>query len=236
VSRRLSLALVLLALALFAAAAGCGGSEESTGGETTSPTTETTETTGTGGTGTASCADVDLPPFGEEGTESAPDEPLDPETTYRLVFETSCGTFTVTLDQASAPNATASLVSLAESGWFDGTIVHRVVPGFVIQGGDPTQSGTGSPGYATRDEVPADAAYTRGVMAMAKTLEEPPGTAGSQFFIVTGDDVGLPPDYAIVGEVTDGLAVVEEIGQRGDTATEQPSIPIVVSGVTVETA
>lgn len=228
--RQLPLTLVagLAALALGLGVAACGGSDEAA--ETT--TAVETDTTATGGTPT--CADVELPAFGEEGTAEAPTEPLDPETTYELVFDTSCGTFVVTLDQTTSPNASASLVSLAEAGWFDDTIVHRVVPDFVIQGGDPTQSGTGGPGYSTRDDVPADAAYTRGVVAMAKGLQEPPGTAGSQFFVVTGEDVGLPPEYAIVGEVTQGLDVVEEIGRQGDASTEQPTIPIVVESVTVE--
>ena len=76
-------------------------------------------------------------------------------------------------------------------------------------GGDPTQSGSGGPGYQTRDVPPGDASYVKGVVAMAKTQAEPRGTSGSQFFVVTGADIGLPPDYAIVGTVTDGLAVVD---------------------------
>jgi peptidyl-prolyl cis-trans isomerase B (cyclophilin B) len=103
----------------------------------------------------------------------------------------------------------------------------------VIQGGDPTQSGGGGPGYSTVDPPPADARYTKGVVAMAKTAADPPGTSGSQFFVVTGDDVGLPPDYAVVGEITDGLDVVERIGTLGD-ATEQPTLTVLVEKVTVE--
>jgi cyclophilin family peptidyl-prolyl cis-trans isomerase len=106
------------------------------------------------------------------------------------------------------------------------------VPGFVIQGGDPTQSGSGGPGYSTLDPPDASATYVKGVVAMAKTQLEPPGTSGSQFFVVTGADIGLPPEYAIVGKVTDGLDVVELIGTLGDPATEQPLQPIVVETVT----
>jgi cyclophilin family peptidyl-prolyl cis-trans isomerase len=102
----------------------------------------------------------------------------------------------------------------------------------VIQGGDPTQSGAGGPGYSTVDRPPSDAAYVKGVVAMAKTQAEPAGTSGSQFFVVTGDDIGLPPDYAIVGKVTDGLDVVERIGALGDPSTEQPLRPVVVRSVT----
>ena len=107
------------------------------------------------------------------------------------------------------------------------------MPGFVIQGGDPTQSGSGGPGYSTRDAPAAGAAYTKGVMAMAKTATEAAGTAGSQFFIVTGADAGLPPEYAVVGKVTSGLDVVERIGKLGDPATEQPTQPVVIDSVTV---
>jgi len=106
----------------------------------------------------------------------------------------------------------------------------------VIQGGDPTQSGTGGPGYSTVDAPAPDAAYTKGVVAMAKTQAEPAGTSGSQFFVVTGDDIGLDPDYAIVGEVTEGLDVVELIGTLGDPATEQPLQPIVIESVTASSS
>jgi cyclophilin family peptidyl-prolyl cis-trans isomerase len=231
IARALALSLVVGVAALTA---GCGGKDEGAGSTEAAETAASTPLETTEQTGQATCAEVDLPPFGEEGRESPPTERLDPDTTYRLVFATSCGTFVVTLDQAAAPTTSASLVSLARGGYFDGTVFHRIVPGFVIQGGDPTQSGSGGPGYSTRDEPAADAAYVKGVVAMAKTLEEPPGTAGSQFFIVTGDDIGLPPEYAIVGTVTDGLAVVEEIDRQGDAATEQPTIPVVIDSVAVE--
>jgi peptidyl-prolyl cis-trans isomerase B (cyclophilin B) len=160
---------------------------------------------------------------------------LDPAKTYRLVFETNCGDFTITLDQKTAPNATGSLVSLAQRGFFDDTFFHRIVPGFVIQGGDPTGSGSGGPGYATQDKVPQNASYAHGVVAMAKAGADPAGTAGSQFFVVTGPDASLPPDYAIVGKVTDGLDVVDRIGKLGN-ASEQPTRAVVISKVKVETS
>ncbi len=103
----------------------------------------------------------------------------------------------------------------------------------MIQGGDPTQTGSGGPGYSTVDKPASDAAYVKGVVAMAKTADEPAGTAGSQFFVVTGEDVGLPPEYAIVGTVTEGLDVVERIGRLGDPTTEQPTQPVVIESVTV---
>jgi peptidyl-prolyl cis-trans isomerase B (cyclophilin B) len=160
---------------------------------------------------------------------------LDPNKTYRLVFTTNCGDFTVTLDQKLSPNATGSLVSLAKRGFFDDTTFHRIVPGFVIQGGDPTASGMGGPGYETHDTVPRNASYTHGVVAMAKAGSEPAGTASSQFFVVTGADAQLTPDYAVVGKVTRGLGVVDRIGKLGNSA-EQPTRAVVISKVEVETS
>ena len=121
-----------------------------------------------------------------DGGGEPPEEELDPAKTYSLVVETNCGSFTIALDQKLAPKTSASLVALARDGFFDSTTFHRVVPGFVIQGGDPTGTGTGGPGYSTVDAPPADATYTKGVVAMAKTGAEAPGTSGSQFFVVTG--------------------------------------------------
>jgi cyclophilin family peptidyl-prolyl cis-trans isomerase len=160
---------------------------------------------------------------------------LDPDKTYRLVFETNCGNFTITLDPKLAPNATASLVSLAQRGFFKDTFFHRIVPGFIIQGGDPTATGSGGPGYKTKDSIPSPASYVHGVVAMAKSEIDPAGTAGSQFFIVTGQDAGLTPDYAIVGKVTSGLDVVDKIGELGDTQ-QQPTENVVIKNVRVETS
>ena len=151
---------------------------------------------------------------------------------YSLVLDTSSGSFTIRLDRATAPKTVASLVALARKGFFDGTKFHRVVPGFVIQGGDPTGTGTGGPGYKTVDVPPSDAAYTKGIVAMAKAPDEAPGTAGSQFFVVTGADVGLPPEYAIVGKVSAGMDTVEAIDALG-VGDGPPSKPVVIEKVTV---
>ena len=217
----------LLALALLAA--GCGGSDSETDTAASGSRTET-------GSAPAQCAEVDAPAPREDGGAAKPTERLDPEKTWTLNFDTSCGTFVVKLDVAGAPATAASLVSLARSGFFDDTVFHRIVPGFVIQGGDPTQSGSGGPGYSTVDRPPSDASYVKGVVAMAKTQAEPAGTAGSQFFVVTGDDIGLPPGYSIAGTVTKGLDVVELIDTLGDPATEQPLRPVVVRSVTAASA
>ena len=217
------LAPFLLVLAL----AGCGG-----GGSGSSDTT--TEQTTTQQASAGSCTKA--APHASSRTMKDEHLKLDADKTYRLVFHTNCGDFTVTLDQKTSPNATGSLVSLAQRGFFDDTFFHRIVPGFVIQGGDPTGMGTGGPGYSTHDKVPQNASYAHGVVAMAKSGAEPPGTAGSQFFVVTGADASLPPDYAVVGKVTSGLDVVDAIGQLGDPATEQPTRSIVISKVKVETS
>lgn len=174
--------------------------------------------------------------FGLAGCGGGDDEAsneLDPDTTYSLVLDTTSGPFTIELDQELAPNTTKSLVKLANDGFFDGTKFHRVVPGFVIQGGDPTGTGGGGPGYSTVDVPPSDAAYTKGVVAMAKSPAEPPGTAGSQFFVVTGEDVGLPPEYAIVGRVTDGMDTVMKIDALG-VGDGPPSKPVVINTMTVQ--
>ena len=219
--------LPLLLLAFLVAACGGDGEEAAE----TSVATTSADTTGTASDG--GCAEVKAPAPKADGGQQAPKQPLDAAKAWRLVFETSCGSFTVELDLGTAPKAAASLVSLAENGFYDGTTFHRVVPGFVIQGGDPTGTGTGGPGYQTVDPPPADAAYVQGVVAMAKTEAEAPGTAGSQFFVVTGADAGLPAEYAFVGTVTAGLETVLAIEALG-TGDGPPSRPIVLERVTVQ--
>ena len=184
----------------------------------------------------AGCKDVEQPQPKPDGGQKKPGGPLDPGTTYEVQLSTSCGEFTIRLDQKTSPQAAASFAALARSGFFDDTIFHRIVPGFVIQGGDPTVSGSGGPGYSTRDDVPADAAYVPGVVAMAKAGNEPAGTAGSQFFVVTGSDTGLTPDYALLGKVTDGMDVVQAIGDLGDPASGSTGTPlqsVVIEGAQV---
>jgi cyclophilin family peptidyl-prolyl cis-trans isomerase len=227
--RAIVLALVLLSLAV---AAGCGGDDNGDALDTTDTTeaTDTTETTETGASG--ECESVDLPEAREPETREKPTEPLAEGTTYSLVFETNCGSFTVELDTELAPNTAPSLVKLAEEGYFDNTIFHRIVTNFVIQGGDPTQTQAGGPGYSTVDPPPANFQYMTGTVAMAKTGAEPIGTAGSQFFVLTTDESGLPAEYAVVGKVTKGIDVVELIGTLGDVL-ERPTQPVVISSVTV---
>jgi peptidyl-prolyl cis-trans isomerase B (cyclophilin B) len=182
------------------------------------------------------CKDVAQPTPRADGGQKKPQKLLAAGKTYEVELTTSCGAFTIRLDQKTSPNAAASFAALARSGFFDDTIFHRIVPGFVIQGGDPTVGGSGGPGYSTRDRVPADAAYAPGVVAMAKAGTEPAGTAGSQFFVVTGAGTGLTPDYALLGKVTKGMDVVKAIDQLGDPASGSVGTPlqsVVIEGTKV---
>ncbi len=161
-----------------------------------------------------------------------PTEKLDPQKTYDIVMKTNCGEFTITLDPLVAPNTTASFVSLTKKGFFDGTVFHRIVPNFVIQGGDPTGTGTGGPGYKTVDVPPANTVYAKGVVAMAKAGNEPPGTSGSQFFVMTEDNFGLQAEYAVIGKVTKGMDVIDRIGNLGGP-DERPTQTVEIEQATV---
>ena len=234
--RRLLMLLLLLPVLVLA---GCGEDEEpepAAGGgdgatasvETPTAATETTETT------TAGCRTVEAPEPKEEPSLDKPAERLKAGRTYDVVMTTSCGTFTIRLDQAENPKTAASFAALVREGFYDGLTFHRVVPEFVIQGGDPAGNGTGGPGYSVREAPPSDQAYTAGVVAMAKAGNEPPGTSGSQFFVVTGDDTGLPPEYAVAGEVTEGMEAVDAIEALG-TGDGPPSQPVVIESAKLET-
>ena len=182
------------------------------------------------------CRDVAQPEPRPDGGAKRPTGRLDPNATYIVTLRTSCGEIAIRLDQKTSPKTTASFAHLARTGFYDGTVFHRIVPGFVIQGGDPTGSGTGGPGYSTRDVPPQNARYLKGTVAMAKTGAEPPGTAGSQFYIVTAPDAGLPPEYALLGRVVRGQRVVDQIGELGDPASGgagTPLQPVVIEGAKV---
>jgi peptidyl-prolyl cis-trans isomerase B (cyclophilin B) len=177
------------------------------------------------------CTVVSLPKLAADN-QPKPTALLAPARRYDVTFATNCGAFTIRIDQAQSPHAAASFVALAQHGFFDKTIFHRIAPGFVIQGGDPTGSGAGGPGYTTVDPPPANAGYVHGVVAMAKTSAQAPGAAGSQFFVVTEANAGLPADYAIIGRVTSGLAVVDRIGTLGN-ASQQPTMVVEIERASV---
>jgi cyclophilin family peptidyl-prolyl cis-trans isomerase len=146
--------------------------------------------------------------------------------------ETNCGSFTIALDTERAPKTTSSFAYLVRKGVYDDTPIHRIQPGFVIQGGDPLGNGTGGPGYHVDEAPPNDLAYTHGVAAMARTAAEPPGRSGSQFFVVTTADAGLDPTYALLGEVTKGMDVVDAIGALG-TPDGTPTQTVVIKRITL---
>jgi peptidyl-prolyl cis-trans isomerase B (cyclophilin B) len=150
--------------------------------------------------------------------------------------DTSCGRFEIRLDTDEFPRTVNSFVYLARKGFYDDTTFHRIVPGFIVQGGDPLQSGHGGPGYTITERPPVNAAYTMGTVAMAKTSVEPAGRSGSQFFVVIAADAGLPPNYAILGKVSSGFDVVKRIGSLGDPASGddgKPLATVVVRRITV---
>lgn len=184
----------------------------------------------------AGCQAVQAPEPKPDGELSRPSLKLDPAKRYVATVQTSCGAFDITLDAKRAPKTGGSFVSLARRGFFDDGIFHRIVPNFVIQGGDPTGTGMGGPGYSVTEAPPGGLEYTPGVVAMAKTGAEAPGTSGSQFYVVTGADAAtLPPDYALLGKVSRGLEVVERIGAVPTEGEGQPVDPVVIRSVRIRT-
>jgi cyclophilin family peptidyl-prolyl cis-trans isomerase len=140
--------------------------------------------------------------------------------------ETSCGEFSIALDPRRSPKTVASFKYLVDKGVYDGTAFHRIVPDFVVQGGDPAGDGTGGPGYFVDEPPPPDTEYTKGTAAMAKSAAEPPGRSGSQFFVVVVADAGLPADYALLGKLSAGMHVVERIAELGDPASGETGTPL----------
>jgi cyclophilin family peptidyl-prolyl cis-trans isomerase len=147
--------------------------------------------------------------------------------------ETSCGSFEIALDAKRAPKTVNSFVYLSKQGFYDGLTFHRIAPGFVIQGGDPLGSGLGGPGYSVTEKPPTNLSYTKGTVAMAKSSAEPPGSSGSQFYVVTAPDAGLPPEYALVGKVDSGYDTVERIEKLG-TPEEKPKQTVLIEKITIE--
>jgi len=170
----------------------------------------------------------------KQGNLEPPGQVLGQGEAASVVMETSEGSFTIELDTTRAPKTTNSFAYLTEEGFYDGLGFHRIVPDFVIQGGDPKGDGSGGPGFKTVERPPADLKYEPGVVAMAKSGDEAPGTSGSQFFVVTGaGGASLPPEYALVGRVTEGFDVAEKIGRLGGP-DEQPTKTVVIDKATLE--
>jgi cyclophilin family peptidyl-prolyl cis-trans isomerase len=162
--------------------------------------------------------------------DAAPPMIIDTDKTYTATMVTSKGTLEIVLDALGAPNTVNSFVFLARWHYYDGIVFHRIIPGFVLQGGDPTGSGAGGPGYKFKDELPKPGRYELGSLAMANAG---PHTNGSQFFVISGPDgVRLPPLYALFGKVVKGLDVVETINGVG-TPSGKPREDVVIESVTI---
>jgi len=190
------------------------------------------DTTTSAAVGKNGCKKVEAPKPRKE-TLKAPQQTVKKGEKLTAVVETSCGSFEIALDTTRAPKTANSFAYMADEGFYDDLTFHRIVPGFVIQGGDPEGTGTGGPGYKVVEKPPSNLSYTKGIVAMAKSSAEPPGTSGSQFFVVTGADAGLPPEYALVGKVSSGMDVVERIGKLG-TPEEKPKQTVLIEKVTIE--
>jgi cyclophilin family peptidyl-prolyl cis-trans isomerase len=167
---------------------------------------------------------------------AAPPLCIDPAKTYTALVSTNHGDFTAELDAVAAPITVNNFVVLARYHYFDDTICHRIIPGFVVQCGDPTGTGSGGPGYAIADELPAAGAYQIGSLAMANSG---PDTNGSQFFVITGEDgAALPPNYSLFGQVTDGLddtvVALDALGNPDPAANGVPPLEEVrIESVTI---
>jgi len=155
---------------------------------------------------------------------------IDTSKTYGGTMVTNKGTMTFSLDPVAAPNTVNNFVVLARYHYFDGVTFHRIIPGFVLQGGDPQGTGMGGPGYKFADELPRAGRYELGSLAMANAG---PNTNGSQFFVISGPSgMALPPSYSLFGKVVGGLDVVAAIDKLG-TRSGTPTEPVVIESVTV---
>lgn len=226
---------VAVIVSLVAAFFGTGGGGEDVSTADRGTTTSTTEAPAVSPVGTAPCpaADGSSPPRATFDGQPAPC--IDPAKTYRARVETDVGNFVIALDPARAPTTVNNFVFLARYHAYDGVTFHRVVPGFVVQGGDVQQAGgRGGPGYNIPDELPAAGdAYQIGDVAMAN--EGTPNTGGSQFFVITGEEgVRLPNQYARFGTVVEGLDVVKRIEADGAPDPQPPKVVHRITRVTIE--
>ena len=163
-----------------------------------------------------------------------PEMGIDPSKRYTATMETSMGTLVIALDPIKAPVTVNNFVFLSLYHYYEGVIFHRIINGFVCQGGDPTGTGRGGPGYRFKDELPKPGQYQIGSLAMANAG---PDTNGSQFFLISGPSgVGLPPAYALFGQVVKGLDVVEAMQNVPTGSGDRPKTDVVINSVTITVA
>jgi peptidylprolyl isomerase len=156
---------------------------------------------------------------------------IDPAKQYTAEMDTSLGTLTIALDPVAAPKTVNNFVFLARQGFYDGVVFHRIIQGFMCQGGDPEGSGRGGPGYRFEDELPKPGRYEVGSLAMANAG---PNTNGSQFFIISGPSgVRLPPQYSLFGKVVKGLDVVDTMEKVPTNPGDRPKDDVVINSVTI---
>ena len=164
----------------------------------------------------------------------APEMGIDPAKRYTATMETSMGTLVIALDPIAAPRTVNNFVYLAAQHYYDGVIFHRIISGFMCQGGDPDGSGRGGPGYKFGDELPKPGKYQIGSVAMANAG---PNTNGSQFFIVSGPSgCSLPPAYSLFGQVVKGLEVVEAMQNVATGSGDRPKTDVVIKSVAITVA
>jgi cyclophilin family peptidyl-prolyl cis-trans isomerase len=164
----------------------------------------------------------------------APEMGIDPAKRYTATMETSMGSLVIALDPIAAPRTVNNFVYLAAQHYYDGVIFHRIISGFMCQGGDPDGSGRGGPGYKFGDELPKPGKYQIGSVAMANAG---PNTNGSQFFIVSGPSgCGLPPLYSLFGQVVKGLDIVEMMQNVPTGPGDRPKTDVVIKSVTITVA
>jgi peptidyl-prolyl cis-trans isomerase B (cyclophilin B) len=216
---------LLLACALILSACGEKEKEKTAAAPTATETAEPAQDAG--------CEKVAKPQPANETKLPKPTTELKAGKTYVARVLTNCGEFEITLDPKRAPKTGGSFASLVAKRFYDGLTFHRIVAGFVIQGGDPAGDGSGGPGYTVVEAPPDDLTYSKGVVAMAKTSQDPAGASGSQFFVVTGEDAGLPPEYALLGKVTKGQEVVDKIGVLAVGPDEAPTEPVVIRQIRI---
>ena len=222
--------LLILVACTAVVASSCGSDESS---EESAATTGATQDSVTD----SESSSVDCPPpdgTGEQkqSFDGPPPMCLDPDASYQALVVTNKGEFTIELDQEKAPETTNSFVFLARNQYFDDTVCHRIIPGFVVQCGDPSATGTGGPGYTIVDEPPSAGEYQIGSIAMANTGA--PNSGGSQFFIITGEQgAALPPQYSLFGEVIEGFDGTVVSMEAAGTAAGDPSEPIEIQSITI---
>jgi peptidylprolyl isomerase len=166
--------------------------------------------------------------------DAAPEMGIDPSKRYTATMETSMGTLVIALDPIAAPITVNNFVFLAAQHYYDGIIFHRIINGFVCQGGDPDGNGRGGPGYRFVDELPKPGKYQIGSLAMANAG---PNTNGSQFFLISGPSgVQLPPAYSLFGQVVKGLDIVEMMQNVPTGPGDRPKDDVVIRSVTITVA